>query len=445
LQSKLLDGESRFLHFGIVRFMLPASKRPVTDIWLIAAWLLFGFWGTHNVVLAHQWDMASSPRRDFVQIFAGARCFIHHRDPYNTALLEQQYISAGGLQQNLPPWKWELPLYPPTALLFGVPFAGLSFNVAAEIWFWIGALAFVASLAAVPFLVPPRRRAWAVLLASMSAALPSTVLVMGMGQPAALALAALLVAVVLMLRNAPRAFIITALAVALLLKPQLAMGFVIYFLISARYRRTALCTLGVYSVLLAASVIWLQSAPSSAQSSAQWHTTLHQNLVSTLSTGGSDSPDPDNVTINTFANLQAITILFFSSPRAWLIAILRHPWSPIRDWLALAAAACLALLPAYGLYYNFSVLALTIPAVIWLIFHKPAWGAAAFVTLLPTAFWNIQLHVQHAVSNRPLLVLKGRVGTILMYRQYPLSLTIAAAVLTIAVWRYSPRTTRAPS
>ena len=133
--------------------------RTRAHFYTAAAWILFALCAAHTVWIAYGWDKTSTPRHDFVQIFAGARCFLHHQDPYNTAQLEQQYIDAGGLKQHLAPWSAEPPLYPPSALLFGVPFAGMTFSVAGEAWFWITILAMLGALACLPFLTgEPHRR-----------------------------------------------------------------------------------------------------------------------------------------------------------------------------------------------------------------------------------------------------------------------------------------------
>jgi hypothetical protein len=425
---------------------MPSRVRLFT----VAAWISFALCAVHTVRVAHEWDMSTTPRHDFVQIFAGARCLLAHQDPYDTTQLEQQYIAAGGLKQHLAPWSAEPPLYPPSALLFGVPFARMTFRAAAEAWFWLSTLAMLGALATLPFLIETPQRPWAILLAACVVFYPTTPLVLGMGQPSGLAIPLILLSVVAALLSFPAALAATGLALALMLKLQLALPVCLYFFLTGRYRRLALLAGGALLLVMAGCVLWLRAAPASAV----WSASLQSNLASAFAVGGIDNPGPSNPIALTLTNLQAVTSLFFSSPRlynaaafavvlpiglVWLASVVLRPWTHARDLLAVASAVCFAMLPAYSVYYNCALLGLTAPATVWLLFHRRRWGIAALVCSAPVAWLNLQLHVQHFVAMHPGLQMHGRMGAVLLYREYPLALTLTTAVLTAALWQCSPR------
>jgi hypothetical protein len=354
------------------------------------------------------------------------------------------------LREHLPPWKWELPLYPPSALLFGVPFARMNYATASGIWFWMNLCLLFGGIGLLPLLVELRWRALAVVLAALVVWYPTTTLVLGMGQPAALTLALLFFAVVATMRAWPAAFAVIAFSLAVLLKAQLTLPFLLYLLLTRRYRKIAGLSLLIWVVISLACVGWMHHSPATAN----WSAELKTNIAKSLATGGSANPEESNPTVPTFTNLQAVTSLFFASARAynlaayafvlpvglwWLAGVWRSSWSPARDVLAIAGAAALALLPVYSFYYNLPLLALCVPAVAWLLVHRLRWGVAAFVFLTPVAFWNLQLHVQHFVITHPGFAIAGRVGTLLLVREYPIATALSALVLVAALWMCAPR------
>jgi len=420
--------------------------------WMAAAWIVFACCALHTARDAWHWDMPFAPRRDFVQLFAGARCAVAHENPYDTKLLEAQYLAAGGLKEHLPPWKWELPLYPPSALLFGLPFVGMRYDAAAQTWFWFNLCALFAGLGLVTLLVERGWRPLAVVLAACVVWYPATVLVLGMGQPAALTLALLFVAVVVAFRRWPGWICVVAFGLALLLKAQLALPILIYLLLVRRYRKSAGAALVLWVVVSLGCVFWMQHFPGTSG----WSAALRANIAASMATGGSANPEPSNGTVATFTNLQAVMALFFSSARGynlatylfvlpvglwWLAGIWRAPWSPGRDVLAIAGGAALALLPVYSFYYNLPLLGLCVPAVVWLLAHRLRWGIAALLCLTPVAFCNLQLHVQHFVIVHPRSQLPGRLGTVVVEREYPLAVALSAVLLVAALWWCAPSET----
>lgn len=429
--------------------MNSAMPRRWRRFLLLAAWTLFAVSALRTLHQAYEWDMPKAPRRDFVQLYAGARCLLAGQDPYNTQLLEQQYISGGGVKEHLPDWHYELPLYPPSALLFGMPFAAHSYYAASAVWFWAGAVAMLSGIAALPLLVPREWRWLAVLLAACSVAIPSSTLVAGMGQPAALTMGLLFLGVVAALRGWKAPVAVALFTLALLLKLQLSLPFVFYLLLTRPYRRIAISALGLWLAVSLGCVVFMRYSPQMHG----WLPTLRANMAASQATGGSNNSEPTNKLALTFTNLQAVTSLFFRSARAyslaswafvlpvgavWLAACIMRPWSPTRDRLALAAAAALTLLPVYSAYYNLPLLAFTVPAVVGLLFMHRAWGVVALVCLLPAAFWNLQLHVQHVFVTHPALAPHGALATAVFLREYPLSIALSAVVLVAALWTFAP-------
>lgn len=428
------------------RTSAPRSRR----FWMLAAWIIFGLCVLHSTYRAWQWDMPFAPRRDFVQLYAGAKCALAHQSPYDTQCLEAQYLAGGGLREHLPPWKWELPLYPPSALLFGVPFAGMSYATASGVWFWMNLCLLFSGIALLTLLADRRWRPLAVVLAALVVWYPAVPLVLGMGQPAALTLALLFLGVAASLLGWRTAIAVMAFGLALLLKLQLALPILIYLLVTRRYRKIAGGAVVVWIAISIACILWMQHSPATSG----WAAALRANVASSISTGGSANPEPSNGTAPTFTNLQAVTALFFSTARGynlatylfvlpvglwWLAGIWRASWSQERDLLAIAGAAAIALLPGYSFYYNLPLLALCIPGVVWLLVHRLRWGIAALVCLTPVAFWNLQLHVQHFVDVHPMWAVPGRLGTLVMLREYPIAIALSSLVLVAALWFCHPR------
>jgi hypothetical protein len=62
---------------------------------------------------------------------------------------------------------------------------------------------------------------------------------------------------------------------------------------------------------------------------------------------------------------------------------------------------------------------------------------------MPVAFWNLQLHVQHFVIGHPGFAIPGRLGTVLILREYPVATALSAIVLAAALWFCTPRLDRA--
>ena len=79
---------------------------------------------------------------DFVPVYAGARCLIHGCDPYDPSQLEPEFFRAGGRPSDLPSWRIDVPVYPPSTFLALSPIALLRFPVARLVWFLLNGCLF---------------------------------------------------------------------------------------------------------------------------------------------------------------------------------------------------------------------------------------------------------------------------------------------------------------
>jgi hypothetical protein len=408
-----------------------------------ALWLLFALVAARTVHAAWQWDADTLPRQDFLQIHAGARCLLHHVNPYDTHQLEREFLSSGGLPSQVPNWNFQLPLYPPSALLFGLPFALFNFAHASDLWFALNTVLLLLAFASVHKLVPESAQNTALLLTTLVLAHPGTMLSLGMGQPSALAASTLVLAVYFATRTQNEIVIqkwlpSLLLAVSLATKPQLAVLAWLYCVITPRYRRIAAHSAAVTAVLLAVATCTLRHTG--------WRGTLHSNVVLAMSATGSNNPAPANPIAYKFFNLQTVTSLIAPNPHAynalawaitgatglWLLfAILRFPLSANRDRLAFAATTALALLPAYHLIVDAPVLVLLVPATVALLSTRRIAGILVTLAALPSTYWYLQLHIVHRLHGQAAL---GVAARLVLLRQLPISLLLTTILLTWQLW-----------
>ena len=81
---------------------------------------------------------ASHFSSDFIPVYSGGRCLLYGCNPYNTAELEQQYLSAHGFAKLVGPGHRLTAVYPPSTLLAIAPLAFFKFRIAAVLLALLG-------------------------------------------------------------------------------------------------------------------------------------------------------------------------------------------------------------------------------------------------------------------------------------------------------------------
>ncbi len=316
---------------------------------------------------------------DFTAIYYGARCLIHHRDPYNPVEFENVYQAEGGdMPSDLPTLRmFRNAIFRcinlPSSLLLVVPLAMLPWGLASLLWLML--IAGCLTLAA--FLMwnaaggsAPR---FAPLLICF--VLINSVYVLELGNTAGIAVGLCIAAVWCFLKERYVAAGILCMAVALALKPHDAGLVWLYFLLAGgAYRKRALQTLLVVGVLILPSVLWVSHV------APHWAQELHSNVQAGAAQGGINDPGPSTETFrgtDMVVNLQSPIAIFRDDPRIYntvtylvcgvllllgAVRILRARFSQSNAWFALAAIAALSMLPVYHRLHDAKLLLLTVPA-----------------------------------------------------------------------------------
>jgi len=371
---------------------------------------------------------------DFVPVYTGARCLLHGCNPYETPQLEREFFLAGGRAQELPSWEIDVPVYPPSTFLVLSPLALFRYPVARVVWFLLNGCLFVTSAGLIILLCPPSQRWLATGVGCFILATSGILLVLG--QPAALAISLVIIASYLFLRTRllPLGAVLYMLSLAV--KPQIGGLIVVYLLTQPVYRRYAAAALaGSLSILIIAGLL-LRHNPQSAQ----WTSTLRQNLSATLSPGGSADPRPANVEAVGDTNLQTLTSIFFTDERSFNVsayaiflvlalvssaAILAAPPGYETSCLALGALTVLSLTPVYHRFYDTRLLLLTIPAV--LVVFKMRRLLGSLITILTIlAVVSVQYRVQQYFLSHAMwqTVLQNKLVFIVLLRQQNLELLV---------------------
>ena len=235
----------------------------------------------------------NSPGRmaDFKAIYYGARCLIHHSDPYKEAEFLSVYQAEGG----------EFPLDPtlsrlfrravpvcinlPTALLLAAPFSILGWGAAHLMWMILT----VASLMLAAYLIWTLSARWSpgVSIFLICIVLANSEILFAGGNLAGIAVGLCVMAAWCFLKDRFVPAGVLCLAVSLALKPHDAGLVWLFFLLAGGvYRKRALQTLVVVAVLSLPSILWVSHiAP-------HWAQELQSNLAGDFGAWGSQRPGP---------------------------------------------------------------------------------------------------------------------------------------------------------
>lgn len=358
-----------------------------------------------SAAIAVLWGSDTARRSDFglgafKAVFYGARCLLHHSDPYNPSILQKVYQEECDRYPQKPT---EAILFRranlicvnlPTALFLVAPFAMLHWRLAALLWFALSSAGFLLAAALI----------WRV--ASRYALKPATLLLclvlanssilLGVGNLACLTVSLCIIAVWCFMEERFVLVGILCLGIALLLKPHDAGLVWLYFLLAGGVQRRRAClALGVAVTLALPALVWnFRVAP-------QWPGELRANLAALAARGSVNDPGPDSLTFHSpdyVVCLQApLSLLYddarFYNPVSYAICgvlllvgaarAIRARWTGRTVWLALAAIASLSLLPVYHRTYDAKLLLLAIPAcaMLWREGGVRKWLAGVLTTL----------------------------------------------------------------
>jgi hypothetical protein len=396
---------------------------------------------------------------DLKAIYYGARCVMHHRDPYKTSEFQSLYLAEGGKIPTGPPHQvlmFRAAVFRcinlPTTLLLIAPFALLAWGPAYALWMVLVA----ASLTIATFLAwelagnyAPRLSLF--LLCFM---LANREILFTSGNAAGLAVSFCVIAVWCFLRSRCVPAGIILLAIGLVTKPQ-DVGFVwLYFLLAGGTRRKrALQTLVVVAALCLPAALWVSHA------APQWAQELHANLLTGTAGRGLSNPGPTALSSRTsqaIFDLQAAFSIFRNNPHfynpvsyllgcslilVWIVVTLRKRLSPPRSRIGLAAISALTFLPVYHRIYDAELLMLMVPAcaMLWAAGGARRWlalaitAAAIFSTSdVPVGF--LVLHIKHLPI--ALSTLHGKME-MLALQPFPLILLAAGCFYLWVYARYN--------
>ncbi len=427
--------------------------RRIGLLWLLLSSGLFIVWGS-LIERASAGGMA-----DFKAVYYGARCLIHHSDPYKEAEFLRVYRAEGG----------ELPSDPAMALMFlrGVPvcinlpsalfivapFSILAWGPAHVLWMLL--VAGSLTLAALLMWNLAENYSPGVSLFLICIVLANSEILFALGDTAGIAVSLCVVAVWCFFKERCVPAGVLCLAISLAIKPHDAGLVWLFFLLAGGvYRKRALQTLALAVVLGLPAIMWVSHV------APNWMQELHSNLLVTSAHGGLNDPGPASIAFrnpNMIIDLQSVISIFRDDPRiynpasylvsgalllVWSVRTLRTRYSPAGAWLALAAIVPLTMLVTYHRQYDAKLLLLTVPAcaMLWAEGGPIAWIALLVNTAGVVLTGDIPSAILILLSNGlhvgPAGIL-GQILTVVLMRPTPL---ILLAMGIFYLWVYVRRT-----
>jgi len=403
-----------------------------------------------SIFLALGWNGSMS---DFKVVYYGSKCLAQHGDPYKPDdVLRVQEIQGADLTDPIQRQAISLSVYLPTAYLLAYPITLLGWQLGHLFWTLLIATAFILA----GFL------AWDLSVDNaplLSASLIGFMLANGfaflfLGNTAGIVISLCVVAVWCFVRQKFPVAGVLCLAVSLVIKPHDGGLIWLFFLLSGGvYRKRALQTLLVCTLLAIPAVIWVSSV------APHWTQELSSNVALSSSAIGRDNPGPSSLAGHQGAvitDFQTVLSIFRDDPRfynpvtyllvgflilVWALITARTRLSPSTTWLALAAIAPLSLLPTYHRSHDAKILLLCVPAcaLLWAEGRMIRWLAVALTsagTVLTGDFplWALgRLTKQTQIPGE----MFGRIKVIMLTRPVPL---VLLALGTFYLWLYFDRT-----
>jgi hypothetical protein len=344
---------------------------------------------------------ASDSREDFKAVVYGARCLLHHCDPYSEPDLYRYYLREFGEPAASHLRSHTLTLYVnlPATIFVVSPFALLPFGAASALWSFLTA----ASIVLAAFLAFDLASDYSPVLsgALIALSLSSAAIVLGNLNPAGIVVAFSVIAVWCFMRQRFIAAGVLCLSISLAMKPHDA-GLVWLCLLlfrnpsesgPASLRKCAAQTLAAATLLSLAGILWVSVA------SPHWPSEIRANMAAMSSPGGNNDPAPTGPTsrdraTEAIVSLQSVVSVFRGDPRFynavtyivcgtlilfWLVATLRSSRSPALIWIALASIVPLTMLVTYHRAYDTRLLMLAVPACAMLHTERGMTGKLALL------------------------------------------------------------------
>jgi hypothetical protein len=324
-------------------------------------------------------NVAASPMSDFKAIYYGARCVIHHSDPYQDGTILREFQADGGQFPADPNISRSVQrailvcINLPSSLFLVAPFAYLAYPLSHLLWMALMA----GSLLLAAYLMWDLGATFSPILAGalIGLVLANSEVLVIIGNAAALVIGLALVAVWCFVNKRFAAVGVTCLAVSLAFKPHDA-GFIWLYLMLAggTFRKRAIHSLLLAIAIGLPAILWISNV------APHWTQELHSNLVATSARGDLSDPGPSSMgahTLGMVVSLQTVVSMFrddsgFYNPATylisaplfliWIASTLRSRFSKERMWLALAVISALSLLPVYHRIYDAKLLLLSVPA-----------------------------------------------------------------------------------
>ena len=323
----------------------------------------------------------SSPSRmrDFQVIYYGDRCIIHHTDPYRYGAATEEYERDG---HQVPTNQTELrvfqgamawAVYPPSAMLFVLPLALLSFGAAEILWMALLLIGFAIAFFLTWDLASEFAPWISGLLIGLIAA--SNLQIIASGNFAGPVVCLCVIAVWCFVRHRYLWLGTLCLALAIGIKPHDAIWVWLFFLLAGNeYRRLALKSIVFSAILCLPAFVWLwYIAPN-------WLSEMRYNIWAVAVPGG--PCDPNLAASGLFSIGQLITlhpvfsyfwnnVTFYKSATIivctpllliWAWVTYRSRPSLAETWLGLASLLPLGMLPIYHRGCDAKLFLLMIPA-----------------------------------------------------------------------------------
>lgn len=383
--------------------------------------------------------------RDFKQPYASARCLLHGCNPYSEPDTLAEFLRAGGDNSDAVVFQPYSALYPPFSFALLTPLAALNYHAAHLVWFWT--IAGLFSLAAMLMADLCIRLGSSVLAPVLLAAftITSTILLME-GQISGVVIALTAIGFWCLLRQKLTWVAVLAFTIALVLKPHDSALLVGYLLFAGPgWRKTFFAIAVLTLVLVVAGTLWCAHQPASAH----WFTDLQANLKGNAGAGNVNDPAGGNVQAVNMANLQPLFAAENRSPRfyntsaevvtllllgCWMLPAWRMRNSMQKHILAIAAMACIMLLPIYHRQYDTRVLLLVFPAVALLLAWRRSWGVAGLVLLGVATVTTSHTYLgKLTIDHDRRIEAAGALKTLLLYRPIP-EIELLLAIFLVAAF-----------
>jgi hypothetical protein len=404
--------------------------------------------------------LALSPDRmlDFKLVYCSTKCLFEHCDPYRQSDVLRIFRAEGETQ----PADSDDHLivatrnpYPPSEFALTLPLALLPIRAAQALWVTMIAGSFLLASFLMWDLAAASAPQLSGGLVCLSLAFGSSLIFFG--NPGCIAVGLCMVGVWSILRERFVPGGILCLAASLMLKPQDAGLVWLFFLLAGGlYRKRALQTLAVATVLSLPALLWV------IHLSPHWIGEIQSNLAAFTVHGGINDPGPSapggHGTLM-ITNLQSAIASFDDDPRIYNTAsymvcaplLLVWGWVTLRTrptlpnaCFGLAAIAALSMLPIYHRLYDAKLILLTVPACALLCAEGGAmkWAAlsinAAGITLVGDLPWGFCVALFH--TKRLSSLLSGRSLTAALDVPVPV---ILLAVAAFYLWVYARRSSQA--